>query len=159
VGAAVLYRPGTYPLPALSRLLAVGRHLLQCGTHGLSRWRQLQAADAQHRRPEPHFRVALLGVTPEHQRQGLGAQLLQHCVDLADRANAGVVLPSANPRHAALYAGFGFEADVETDAAGVGVSYLWRPVQPRSRRLEEAAVPQEVAAEPAAAGQLLAAAG
>jgi ribosomal protein S18 acetylase RimI-like enzyme len=58
---------------------------------------------------EPHWYLAIIGVDPARQGQGLGASLLRHKLDLCDREHAPAYLESTNPKNISLYQRHGFE--------------------------------------------------
>lgn len=57
----------------------------------------------------PHWYLAMLGVEPTSQGQGLGSQLLQKGLERCDREGAVAYLESSNPRNIPLYQRYGFE--------------------------------------------------
>jgi ribosomal protein S18 acetylase RimI-like enzyme len=58
---------------------------------------------------EPHWYLATIGVTPEHQGRGHGAALLRAGLDRCDRDGLPAYLESGNPRNRTLYERHGFE--------------------------------------------------
>ena len=58
---------------------------------------------------EPHWYLALMGVDPAQQGQGLGSMLLQHTLPSCDQDRALAYLESTNPKNIPLYERHGFE--------------------------------------------------
>ena len=58
---------------------------------------------------EPHWYLAIIGVDPARQGQGLGLMLLQHTLALSDRDRALAYLESTNPKNISFYEREGFE--------------------------------------------------
>jgi ribosomal protein S18 acetylase RimI-like enzyme len=85
-------------------------------------WRSLAADAAMHKHhPEdPHFYVWMLGVSPQHQRTGVGRALLSTALARAEEFGLPAYLETANPENLPYYASFGFrevgEATLPRDA-------------------------------------------
>ncbi len=58
---------------------------------------------------EPHWYLAIIGVDPVCQGQGLGSILLQHTLALCDHDGVLAYLESTNPKNISLYQRHGFE--------------------------------------------------
>jgi ribosomal protein S18 acetylase RimI-like enzyme len=58
---------------------------------------------------EPHWYLAMIGVEPNAQGRGLGAELMRHAVTRCERERTVAYLESSNPRNISLYRRFGFE--------------------------------------------------
>jgi GNAT superfamily N-acetyltransferase len=58
---------------------------------------------------EPHWYLPWIGVRPEARGRGIGAALLAHGLDRADRHGMPAYLEATSRRNAALYARHGFE--------------------------------------------------
>jgi ribosomal protein S18 acetylase RimI-like enzyme len=112
--------PGQWPPPQLraTAVQALGPAL--AGPRVL--WRSLAADAAMHKHhPEdPHFYVWMLGVSPQHQRTGVGRALLSTALARAEEFGLPAYLETANPENLPYYASFGFrevgEATLPRDA-------------------------------------------
>jgi ribosomal protein S18 acetylase RimI-like enzyme len=58
---------------------------------------------------EVHWYLPLIGVEPNAQGKGIGAELMRHAVARCDRERALAYLESSNPRNVPLYERHGFE--------------------------------------------------
>jgi ribosomal protein S18 acetylase RimI-like enzyme len=56
-----------------------------------------------------HWHLPLIGVHPAFQRQGHGAALLRHALQICDEQGAAAYLESSNPENIPLYERYGFE--------------------------------------------------
>jgi len=68
----------------------------------------LEQMDAYHI-DEPHWYLAVIGVDPAQQGQGLGAALLAHTLSVSDEQGLPAYLESSNPANISLYQRHGFE--------------------------------------------------
>lgn len=99
-------------------------------TLGPEAWRRLQGLldhlDALHPRyaPEPHWYLALLGVDPAWQRQGVGEALLQPIFASADCHNLVCYLGAPTVENARYYARRGFRVVAETEVPESAV-HVW----------------------------------
>lgn len=118
--------PGTWPL-APPPLLAQLRVLIGQGPTTARRWGEVfDALQAVHP-VEPHWYLALLGVDPGGQGCGRGAALVEHWLEVVDRAPTPAYLETDRPELVAFYGRFGF-APIGSEALfGVPVRLLWRP--------------------------------
>ena len=100
--------PGQWPPPQLRAIAyqALGPTLAGPGVL----WRSLAADSAMHENhPEdPHFFVWMLGVSPRHQRSGIGRALLSTALERADGFGTAAYLETAKPANLPYYASFGF---------------------------------------------------
>ncbi len=62
-----------------------------------------------HRSTKPHWYLALIGIDPRHQGQGLGSMLLGHTLAECDRAGTAAYLETSNPRNVPFYERHGFQ--------------------------------------------------
>jgi GNAT superfamily N-acetyltransferase len=137
VAAAVIYPPGTYPLPKREELWLLLRTTLGHAFYdvrfclgGARLWlRWLAAAGAHHPR-EPHYFLEYLGVEPGFQGRGLGSAILRRLAVDADTAGVGCYLETATPRNLPLYQRFGFRVFAQQEIIGVPAWFLWRPASP-----------------------------
>ncbi len=74
--------------------------------------------------PEPHWFLAMLGVDPAWQRQGLGAALMEPVFARADRAGVCCYLEAPTADNARYYANRGFRVVGETDVPQSNV-HIW----------------------------------
>ncbi|HEY3492978.1 MAG TPA: GNAT family N-acetyltransferase [Solirubrobacterales bacterium] len=89
--------------------------------------RGLLGIESRHPR-EPHLYLAVVGVRPEQQGQGLGTALLQPGLAEADRLGLPAYLESSNIRNVPLYERHGFEVTEEVRLpGGPPVWLMWRP--------------------------------
>jgi ribosomal protein S18 acetylase RimI-like enzyme len=78
---------------------------------------------------EDHWYLPLIGVDPNAQGRGLGAELMRHAVARCDRDGALAYLESSNPRNISLYRRFGFDivGEIRVGAAPVVTPMVRRP--------------------------------
>jgi ribosomal protein S18 acetylase RimI-like enzyme len=79
---------------------------------------------------EVHWYLPLIGVEPNAQGKGIGAELMRHAVARCDRERALAYLESSNPRNIPFYRRFGFEVMGEIQ---MGAGPLVTPMLRRSR--------------------------
>ncbi|HXC52518.1 MAG TPA: GNAT family N-acetyltransferase [Candidatus Limnocylindrales bacterium] len=85
----------------------------------------------EHAHPdEAHWYLPLIGVEPNAQGKGIGAELMRYAVARCDQEKALAYLESSNPRNIALYRRFGFE---EIGELQVGAGPLVTPMLRRPR--------------------------
>lgn len=124
-GAAVWALPGQWHLSAgrQARIVAstapATRRPLRAAT-GITRIERAHPA-------EPHLYLALLGVDPAQQGQGLGAALLAPGLERADEERWPCYLETAKPRNVDFYARSGFRVTGEISLPqGPTVWQMWR---------------------------------
>lgn len=89
-------------------------------------------SEAEKKHPhEPHFYLPMIGVDPQHQGRGLGAELLRPVLNRCDRDRIPAYLESSNERNITLYERHGFRV---TDAlrlpkGGPALRLMWREPQ------------------------------
>jgi ribosomal protein S18 acetylase RimI-like enzyme len=78
---------------------------------------------------EPHWYLPMIGVEPNAQGKGLGADLMRHAVARCDHEGALAYLESSNPRNISLYLRSGFEVmgEIRICRAPVVTPMLRRP--------------------------------
>jgi ribosomal protein S18 acetylase RimI-like enzyme len=88
--------------------------------------RLLDHLDAFHPRyaPEPHWYLAMLGVDPGWQRQGIGEGLMQPVFAAADRDHLACYLEAPTADNARYYERRGFGVVAETDIPGSDL-HIW----------------------------------
>jgi ribosomal protein S18 acetylase RimI-like enzyme len=112
LGAAV-WLPPDFPWTAWRKLKASTTFLpLLWQTRGATSDFFALGANAEEAAPaEPHWNLQVLGIRREAQGQGLGSQLLQPVLSLADRDVVPCHLETADPANLGFYERLGFELD------------------------------------------------
>lgn len=131
-GAAVIHRPGAYPLPAsdqISILWKVFAKVLMTkwAPAVFGRWLKWSTAIEKIHPKEPHYYLEFIGIDTPVQGRGLGSQMLQRLVGQADEERTGCYLETGNPRNLPLYRRFGFQTTAEKAVIGVHTWFMWRP--------------------------------
>ena len=124
-GAALWLPPGVHPNgEALERVFhdtAKLEHLadLLASFEKMERWHP----------EEPHWYLPIIGVEPNAQGKGLGAELMRHAVVRCDQERALAYLESSNPRNISLYLRHGFEVmgEIRVGAGPLVTPMLRRP--------------------------------
>ena len=104
-GVAATFAAGRYPPPAWTFLYGVPAFAL-AGPGPIVRGLRTSAIQDSGHPEEEHVFLWFLTVHPEHQRAGIGRQLLARVVE---EAEAPVYLDTANPANLPYYASAGFE--------------------------------------------------
>jgi ribosomal protein S18 acetylase RimI-like enzyme len=131
-GAAVIHRPGAYPLPASEQIGLLWKVFTKglTTTWALSaygRWlKWLIAIEKKHPR-EPHYYLEFIGIDTPFQGKSLGSQMMQSLVNRADEECRGCYLENGNPRNVPFYRRFGFQIMAEETVVGVPTWFMWRP--------------------------------
>jgi ribosomal protein S18 acetylase RimI-like enzyme len=124
-GAALWLPPGVQPngeaLERVFREAAAPEHLDDL----LATFERMEQSHPE----EHHWYLPMIGVEPNAQRSGLGAELMRHAVARCDREGALAYLESSNPRNISLYLRFGFEVmgEIRIGAAPLVTPMLRRP--------------------------------
>jgi ribosomal protein S18 acetylase RimI-like enzyme len=127
IAAAVIYPPGSYPLPVVDLWLLLIKSILGNGLYDISPWlRWLAEVDQLHPK-EAHYYLEYLGVEPEQQGKAVGSAILQHLINKADREHVGCYLENANQRNIPFYQRFGFQIMSEKEIIGIPSWFMWRP--------------------------------
>ncbi len=124
--AAILHRPGTYPLPLWAEVGLLWRAVCQAGPRGLGRFVLWTLRSSRHHPTEPHYYLETLGVDPAMQGRGLGSALLKHMALAIDAAGTDCALETATDRNIPLYSRFGFEVVREEKIMGARVRFMRR---------------------------------
>ena len=84
--------------------------------------------EVEQRHPsEPHYYLAILGVDPSAQGEGLGSALLQPMLRRCDEEGVGAYLETATERNVRFYARHGFRVTEEVDLPdGPRMWLMWR---------------------------------
>jgi ribosomal protein S18 acetylase RimI-like enzyme len=126
VAAALIYPPGSYPLPVLDQWKFLLKSVLGNGCYDVKAWvKWLDEVDKLHPR-QPHYYLEYIGVDPSYQRKGLGSCLLEHLVAMADLAAVGCYLENANPHNIPFYQRAGFQVISEIEIIGIPAWFMWR---------------------------------
>jgi GNAT superfamily N-acetyltransferase len=81
--------------------------------------------------PERHLYLAVLGVEPDRQGQGLGSQLIRPGLDLCDRERLPAYLETGKEANLAFYGRHGFQVVDRVELPkGPPVWFLWREPTP-----------------------------
>ena len=89
--------------------------------------RGLSQVEARHPRGR-HLYLAVLGVDPARQGEGVGSELIRPGLELCDREGLPAYLETGKERNLAFYARHGFRVTGElTLPKGPPVWFLWRP--------------------------------
>jgi ribosomal protein S18 acetylase RimI-like enzyme len=126
VAVAVIYHPGSYPMPFMNQISLLIKVIWGAGFYGLGRWMTYLLEIEKLHPKQPHYYMEYLGVEPAYQGKGLGSALLKMLTEKADTEQMGCYLENANPRNNPLYHRFGFETINEKDIIGVHNWFMWR---------------------------------
>ena len=127
-GAASLWAPaGAWQETPIEAARVAVRAAPGVMPHPLRVVRGLLSIEAQHPR-EPHVYLAVIGVRPDRQGQGLGTALLTPGLAAADGLGLPVYLESSNEKNLPLYRRFGFEvvSEQRLPAGGPSIWPMWR---------------------------------
>ena len=129
VRGVALWFPPDAPAPTEADLTETGLAGVpdQIGPEAWQRFqRLLNHLDALHPRyaPDPHWYLAMLGVDPAWQRQGIGEALMQPVFTAADREGLCCYLEAPTAGNARYYERRGFRVVAETDVPDSEV-HIW----------------------------------
>ncbi len=129
VRGLALWFPPDAPAPSGGDLAETGLAAVpeQIGPEAWRRFKRLlDHLDALHPRyaPEPHWYLAMLGVDPVWQRQGIGESLMQPVFAAADREGLCCYLEAPTAGNARYYERRGFRVVAETDVPDSDV-HVW----------------------------------
>jgi GNAT superfamily N-acetyltransferase len=147
-GAAVIHRPGAYPLPAsdqISILWKVFAKVLMTkwAPAVFGRWLKWSTAIEKIHPKEPHYYLEFIGVDTPIQGRGLGSQMLQRLVGQADEERTGCYLETGNPRNLPLYRCFGFQTTAGASVSAITYKCVYRGLRSGNGHTHEAAVTGE----------------
>jgi GNAT superfamily N-acetyltransferase len=126
VATAVIYQPGSYPLPAGEQMKIFFKSIWGHDFYDLRPWlRWLVEIDKIHPQ-EPHYYLEYMGVEPKYQGKGFGSAILRHVTTLSDREKTGCYLETASPQNVPLYQRFGFQVMAEKQVIGLRSWFMWR---------------------------------
>lgn len=103
---------------------------LKLGRIGYRRFKDfMKSCDHLHKQVDkPHWYLAILGVDPSRQRQGIGRALLTPGFDLVDRDNLPCYLETVTPEHVTYYERNGFR--VIGKASYTANKMIWGMLRP-----------------------------
>lgn len=131
VGGFVAVPPGGFPLPGASLRRQLGCLFWQ-GARAMDRWGFVSESLLREHPLEPHWYLAVLGVEPAYQGQGVGTRLIEELHALTAAAPGPIYLESDRPQSVAFYRARGFECLGELRPLDVACWRLgWNP-EPRS---------------------------
>lgn len=113
VGVAAWVPPGAYPYPVRTQIaqqLGALRALYQVPPALTRGMRYLVAVDRAHPKEELWY-LQLLATDPEHQRQGVGTELVRGVHEQCDREGHAAYLETQKESNLAYYGRFGYELD------------------------------------------------
>ena len=130
--AAIIYPPGSYPLPWLDQWVTLLKSVLGNGFYDVRSWlRWLDEADKLHP-TAVHYYLPCIGVDPAFQGKGMGSTLMAYLATKADQDGVGCYLENADPRNISFYQRFGFKIMDEKHFLGFPNWYMWR--EPTSQK-------------------------
>ena len=127
VGAAVIYPPGSLPLPWHISIQMLVKSILGHDFYDIRPWLRWQKETAEIHPQAPHYYLQYLGVAPERQGQGFGSAILREITAQADQAGTGCYLETATIQNVPLYQRHGFQVIAEKDLIGLHTWFMWRP--------------------------------
>lgn len=127
LAAAIIYPPGTYPLPLREQVRVALKTIGGAGLYGFGRALRAFGNLAKHHPKDDHCYLQFIGVEPALQGKGMGSTILSHFVQRADDDRRGCYLENPNSRNVPLYQRFGFQILHKEPVIGVPVWFMWRP--------------------------------
>lgn len=127
VGGALWMPPGEWRQSAMSQLRLVPGLVRALGL-ALPRLLRLMGLTAARHPPQPHYYLAIIGVDPSAQSQGVGTALMTPVLDRCDRERLPAYLEATSPRNRSLYERRGFVVRDELRLPGRGPTLwlMWR---------------------------------
>lgn len=126
LAAAIIYPPGSYPLPWISEWKILLKSVFRNGWYDVVSWRKWCEEAGKLHPTEPHYYLPCIGVDPACQGRGLGSVIMTHLASLADEAGVGCYLENANPRNLPFYQHLGFKVVNEKKILGLPNWFMWR---------------------------------
>lgn len=136
LGAAVWQPPGRFPMTWWRQARTAPRIVLPAAVLG----REVRAvarlgAAVDAAFPQKAVRyLQVLGVSPDAQRQGVGAALLREGLDRADAAREETYLETAEEDNVAYYQHWGFGLEAPGGPISDGGPVMWRMLRPPTTR-------------------------
>jgi ribosomal protein S18 acetylase RimI-like enzyme len=125
-GAALWAQPDRWKLTAGETATMLARIALGVGRRSARGLRGLSLIEEHHPR-EPHWYLAVLGVDPPAQGDGLGSALLEPVLRSCDEDGVAAYLESSKERNIAFYARHGFRVTEEVlMPKGPPIWLMWR---------------------------------
>jgi GNAT superfamily N-acetyltransferase len=132
VAVAVIYHPGSYPLPWVEQARIIFKSILGHDYYDIRPWLHWLAEIDKFHPQESHYYLEYLGVAPEYQGRGFGLTILQYMTAKADEENTGCYLETASPKNVPLYQHHGFKVFAEKHIIGLKSWFMWRPARGRA---------------------------
>lgn len=128
IGVLTGCAPGVWPPPEIRTLIRLAPGPMMAGPAVLARsFRAERIFEKAHPRYD-HFLVWMFGVSPPHQRGGLGRRLMAEAKARADEAEVPAYLWTANPDNLPYYRSHGYQVIGETTIpGGASTWYMERP--------------------------------
>ena len=127
-GAALWSPPGGWRLSRAQELRLAPSYLRLLGPRRMrTAARAFSVIEAGHP-DEPHWYLSVLGVSPAHQRSGIGRSLIEPMLERADRDGVPTSLETFKAENVPYYERFGFEVSREDDVPGGG-PHMWAMVR------------------------------
>ncbi|KAF2873565.1 acyl-CoA N-acyltransferase [Massariosphaeria phaeospora] len=87
---------------------------------------------------DPRWHLAMFGVSPKHQRRGIGGMLVKHCQILAKEEDVPITLESSVVgRHLYLKLGFKIVDEIEIVEGLDSIAMVWEPSHLEGKWLED----------------------
>ncbi len=122
-GGLIAAPPGVWPLPSPSLRRQIGC-LWHQGARTMEAWGEVNLRLMGLRPTEPTWYLAVVGVRPESQGQGVGSRLLEHFVSRVAGPAAPIYLESDRPESVSFYRARGFDVRARTTIHGVECTAL-----------------------------------
>ncbi len=127
VAAAVIYPPGSYPLPPVEQARITIKSIIGHDFYDIRPWLNWLAETEKLHPRAPHYYLQYLGVAPDYQGGGLGSTILRYLTAKADEENTGCYLETASSKNVTLYLRHGFNVLAEKHIIGLRSWLMWRP--------------------------------
>lgn len=130
-GAALWAPPGKWRLSRAQELRLAPSYLRLLGPRRMrSAARAFSVIESGHP-DEPHWYLSVLGVSPAHQRGGVGRSLIEPILERADREHMPTSLETFKADNVPYYERFGFQVTMEADVPHGGPHMLAMVRRPR----------------------------
>lgn len=129
VGTAVWEEPASNTTSSAGHFIAqIPNYLRALGLRGAMTAARHRSVLRRPRPALPHWYLAEIGVSADARGTGAGSALLEHRLELIDRANAAAYLESSTPRNRTLYRRHGFvDLGRITGLPSGEPEAMWRP--------------------------------
>jgi ribosomal protein S18 acetylase RimI-like enzyme len=127
-GAALWSPPGKWRLSTSQQLRLAPSYLRLLGPSRMRTASRGFAVIERGHPDEPHWYLSVLGVSPAHQRSGIGRSLIEPILERADRERMPTSLETFKAENVPYYERFGFEVTLEDVVPGGG-PHMWAMVR------------------------------